>query len=84
MLEDASEPEELLVFVVDFSKPCPMFVRAEPPYGLVVGLLPVRPGLLESDPLALLLGFDPNNDKIPPFESGLFLVVPLAVPDLLL
>lgn len=84
-LEDASEPEELLVLVVDFSEPCPVeprFVPAEPPYGLLVELLPGRPGLLRLNPLELLLGFDPKNDKSPPVPPpGLLLLVPLELLD---
>lgn len=76
-LEDASEPEELLVFVVDFSEACPWFVPAEPPYGLVVELFPVCPGLFKPDPLKLLLGFNPKNDVSPSFDPGLVLLVPL-------
>lgn len=87
-LEDASEPEELLAFVVDFSEVCPWksrLVPAEPPYGLLVELLPVCPGLLKLDPLELLLlllGFDPKNDKIPPFDPGLLSLVLLELLEL--
>lgn len=83
-LEDASEPEELLVFVRDFSEPSPVLPRfdpAEPPYGLVVEPLPVSPGLFEPDPLELLLGFDPKIDKIPPFDPGLLLLDALELLD---
>lgn len=82
-LEEASEPEELLAFVVDFSEVCPCksrLVPAEPPYGLLVELLPVCPGLLKLDPLELLLlGFDPKNDKIPPLDPGLLSLVLLEL-----
>lgn len=76
-LEDASEPEELLGFVRDFSEPSPVLPRfdpVEPPYELVVEPFPVSPGLLKPDPLELLLGFDPKIDRRPPFDPGLLLL----------
>lgn len=81
-LEDASEPEELLLFVVDLSELCPRksrLVPALPPYGLLVELFPVSPGLLKLDPLELLLGFDPKNDKSPTFDPGLLSFVLLEL-----
>lgn len=82
-LEDASEPEEVLAFVRDFSEPSPVLPRfdpAEPPYELVVEPFPV-PGLFEPDPLELLLGFDPKSDRIPPFDTGLLLLDALELLD---
>lgn len=81
-LEDASEPEEVLVFVRDFSEPSPVLPRFDPAeYELVVELFPVSDGLFEPDPLELLLGFDPKSDRIPPFDPGLLLLDALELLD---
>lgn len=57
-------------------------VPEEPPYGLVVELLPATPGLFWLDPLELLLGLDPRSEKIPPpLDPGLLLLDPLELLD---
>lgn len=78
-LDDDSEPEELLAFVVDLSE----LVPVDPEDEDVDEPLLVSAGLLEPVPPALPLGFkpvDPRSDKPPPLDAGLLFPNPLELP----